>query len=79
MYQPTPDEIAGATPQEQAMLDSMRTYQDILSGYAKLQSTRPQTIGYALADSPIAPGGVDLRHVPGRVGQRPECGERVHA
>ena len=53
MYQPTPDEIAGATPHEQAMLDSMRTYQDILSGYAKLQSTRPQTIGYALADSPV--------------------------
>jgi microsomal epoxide hydrolase len=53
MYQPTADEIAGATPHEQAMLDSMRTYQDILSGYAKLQSTRPQTIGYALADSPI--------------------------
>ena len=36
------------------MLGSMRTYQDTLSGYAKLQSTRPQTIGYALADSPIA-------------------------
>jgi microsomal epoxide hydrolase len=54
MVQPTPDEIAGATPHEQAMLESMRTYQDILSGYAKLQSTRPQTIGYALADSPIA-------------------------
>jgi microsomal epoxide hydrolase len=54
MYQPTPDEIAGATPHEQAMLESMRTYQDTLSGYAKLQSTRPQTIGYALADSPIA-------------------------
>jgi microsomal epoxide hydrolase len=54
MYQPTPDEIAGATPHEQAMLGSMRTYQDTLSGYAKLQSTRPQTIGYALADSPIA-------------------------
>jgi microsomal epoxide hydrolase len=53
MYQPSPDEIAGATPHEQAMLDSMRTYQDILSGYAKLQGTRPQTIGYALADSPI--------------------------
>ena len=54
MYQPTPDEIGGATPQEQSILESMRTYQDILSGYAKLQSTRPQTIGYALADSPIA-------------------------
>ena len=53
MYQPTPDEIAGATPHEQAMLESMRHYQEKLSGYAKLQSTRPQTLGYALADSPI--------------------------
>ncbi len=53
MYQPTPDEIADATPHEQAMLDSMRFYQDSLSGYAKLQGTRPQTIGYALADSPV--------------------------
>jgi microsomal epoxide hydrolase len=54
MYQLTPEEIDGATLQEQSMLESMRTYQDTLSGYAKLQSTRPQTIGYALADSPIA-------------------------
>jgi len=54
MYQPTPEEITGATPQEQAMLRSMHRYQDHLSGYAKLQGTRPQTIGYALADSPVA-------------------------
>jgi pimeloyl-ACP methyl ester carboxylesterase len=53
MYQPTPDEVASATPHEQAMLDSMRTYQESLSGYAKLQGTRPQTIGYSLADSPV--------------------------
>ena len=53
MYQPTPDEVAEATPHEQAMLGSMRTYQDTLSGYAKLQATRPQTIGYSLADSPV--------------------------
>lgn len=53
MYQPTPGEVANATPHEQAMLKSMRTYQDTLSGYAKLQGTRPQTIGYALADSPV--------------------------
>jgi microsomal epoxide hydrolase len=31
----------------------MRTYQESLSGYAKLQGTRPQTIGYSLADSPV--------------------------
>lgn len=53
VYQPTPDEVAVATPHEQAMLDSMRTYQDSLSGYAKLQGTRPQSIGYSLADSPV--------------------------
>ncbi len=52
MYQPTPDETAHATPHEQAMLESMGHYQNALSGYAKLQATRPQTIGYALADSP---------------------------
>ena len=52
-YQPTPDEVADATPHERAMLDSMRTYQDTLSGYARLQATRPQTLGYALADSPV--------------------------
>ncbi len=51
-YQPTPDETAHATPHEQAMLESMGTYQNVLSGYAKLQATRPQTLGYALADLP---------------------------
>jgi len=54
MYQPTPDETAHATPHEQAMLESMGHYQNVLSGYAKLQATRPQTIGYALADSPAS-------------------------
>lgn len=53
MYQPTPEEVADATPHERAMLDSMKYYQDTLSGYAKLQATRPQTIGYSLADSPV--------------------------
>jgi len=52
MYQPTPAETADATPHEKAMLDSMAHYQNVLSGYAKLQGTRPQTVGYSLADSP---------------------------
>ena len=52
MYQPTPDETADATPHERAMLDSVTCYQNVLSGYAKLQATRPQTLGYSLADSP---------------------------
>jgi pimeloyl-ACP methyl ester carboxylesterase len=53
MFGPTPDEIADATPQEQAMLASAKYFWDNLSGYAKEQSTRPQTIGYSLADSPV--------------------------
>ncbi|KAL9585327.1 MAG: hypothetical protein Q9212_001586 [Teloschistes hypoglaucus] len=53
MYQPSHQEIADATPEEQAMLQDMQRYQDVLSGYAKLQATRPQTIGYSLADSPV--------------------------
>jgi pimeloyl-ACP methyl ester carboxylesterase len=52
-YQPTPEEMAGATPLEQAMIDSAAYYQNVLSAYAMLQGTRPQTIGYALADSPM--------------------------
>jgi epoxide hydrolase len=52
MFGPTADEIAEATPEEQAMLASAKYFWDNLSGYAKEQSTRPQTIGYSLADSP---------------------------
>ena len=51
-YQPTCDEMADATPHEQAMLASAGHYMDQLSGYAKVQSTRPQSIGYSLSDSP---------------------------
>ncbi|WP_217897048.1 epoxide hydrolase family protein [Granulicella rosea] len=53
MMQPTPDEIAQATPQEKDMFASEKDFWDKLSGYAKEQSTRPQTIGYSLADSPV--------------------------
>lgn len=49
---PTADEVAQATPQEQAMIDSGRHYEDELSAYAKQQATGPQTIGYGLSDSP---------------------------
>jgi epoxide hydrolase len=52
MFGPTAGEIAEATPEEQAMLASAKYFWDNLSGYAKEQSTRPQTIGYSLADSP---------------------------
>ena len=40
------------TPAEQAALDSMAHYEQFEAGYSKQQSTRPQTLGYGLSDSP---------------------------
>lgn len=40
------------TPEEQASLDKLRRFFDDGAGFIYQQSTRPQTIGYALADSP---------------------------
>ena len=40
------------SPGEQAMLDRMAFYQRWDSGYSTQQATRPQTLGYGLADSP---------------------------
>lgn len=42
------------TAAEQASLAAMAHYQKNDSGYAKQQSTRPQTLGYGLVDSPVA-------------------------
>jgi len=42
------------TDEEKAALSAMKHYNVWDSGYAKEQSTRPQTIGYGLADSPTA-------------------------
>ncbi|MGH6693393.1 MAG: epoxide hydrolase, partial [Gammaproteobacteria bacterium] len=36
-----------------AALAGMQHYQDWDSGYSKQQSTRPQTLGYGLVDSPV--------------------------
>ncbi len=40
------------TPEEQRALKGAEYYQTWDSGYSKQQATRPQTIGYGLADSP---------------------------
>lgn len=42
------------TEQEQGALASFQHYQSEESGYSTQQSTRPQTLGYGLADSPAA-------------------------
>lgn len=54
MVFPTEAEVAAATPQEQRMLDRARLYATEQDAYARVQATRPQTVGYALADSPVA-------------------------
>ncbi len=42
------------TPAQQFALERAKYYQDWDSGYRVLQKTRPQTLGYGLADSPAA-------------------------
>lgn len=53
MFQPTPKEVADATPEERRMLDDAGRYDRDYSGYMKLQCTRPQSLAFALADSPV--------------------------
>lgn len=53
MFRPTDEERTQATPGEQAMLDGARRYDEQFSGYYQLQNTRPQSIAFSLADSPV--------------------------
>jgi epoxide hydrolase len=48
-----PTELSGLSEEDRRRLDSYRRYGAELSGYAQIQSTRPQTLAYALADSPV--------------------------
>ncbi len=50
---PDPETMQNLTKFEEEALASMGFYQEWDSGYSKQQSTRPQTIGYSLVDSPI--------------------------
>ena len=50
---PSEEMMANPTPQEQAALARYMDYQSQGSGYAEIQRTRPQTLGYGLADSPV--------------------------
>jgi epoxide hydrolase len=47
-----PEAIGEPTPQEARALKGAKYYADWDSGYSKQQSTRPQTLGYGLTDSP---------------------------
>lgn len=48
---PTGD-LANPSAEEREALEALAYYQQWDSGYSKQQSTRPQTLGYGLADSP---------------------------
>lgn len=50
----TADSRDDPTPDELSALEALGYYLTHDSGYSKIQSTRPQTIGYGLVDSPAA-------------------------
>jgi pimeloyl-ACP methyl ester carboxylesterase len=54
---PDPETMSDLTEREQGALASMQHYERWDSGYSKQQSTRPQTVGYGLVDSPAGQAG----------------------
>lgn len=48
----TKESLANPTERERRALEGSRHYREWDSGYSKQQSTRPQTLGYGLVDSP---------------------------
>ncbi|MFM7027595.1 MAG: epoxide hydrolase family protein [Chakrabartia sp.] len=53
MARPTAKAMQNPSPRELEALAALQHYQDWDSGYSKQQATRPQTLGYALADSAV--------------------------
>src|SRR5712671_1158547 len=53
LFPPPPPPPGGYTDAEQQALDHLGKYASDASGYASIQGTRPQTLGYGLADSPV--------------------------
>jgi pimeloyl-ACP methyl ester carboxylesterase len=51
---PDPATMNDLTPREQSALAGVKHYREWDSGYSKEQSTRPQSVGYGLVDSPAA-------------------------
>jgi len=50
---PPPGPVDAPTAEELAAIEAFAHYQKWDAGYSKQQSTRPQTLGYGLADSPV--------------------------
>ncbi|WP_369025346.1 epoxide hydrolase family protein [Qipengyuania sp. RANM35] len=54
---PGPDDMQSQDPKVLRAFQRLGFYQEWDSGYSKEQSTRPQTIGYSLVDSPVGLAG----------------------
>ena len=54
---PNPEDLESPSTADLKALGALQHYQDWDSGYSKQQSTRPQTIGYSLVDSPVGLAG----------------------
>ena len=52
---------AGLSDKERAAFDSLDTFFKKYRAYGAIMGTRPQAIGYGMADSPVRPRGLDLR------------------
>ncbi len=48
-----PEEMAGLTPDEFSRLEYLQWWQNNMGAFSMLQSTQPQTLAHALADSPV--------------------------
>ncbi len=53
-FAPAPERPVELTQRDHAGLAQLKAFQQNESGYSAIQSTRPQTLGYGLADSPVA-------------------------
>jgi len=53
LFPPPPPPPSGYTAEEQAALAQLGKHASDRFGYAAIQGTRPQTLGYGLADSPV--------------------------
>ncbi len=54
---PAPEDLVNPDPEEREAIQARRRYKAFEFGYAEIQSTKPQTIGYGLVDSPVALAG----------------------
>ncbi|MBV1918364.1 MAG: epoxide hydrolase [Sphingomonadaceae bacterium] len=50
---PAPEQLENPTDEEKAILEQMKLWSAQERGYSEEQSTKPQTLGYSLVDSPV--------------------------